>query len=130
MTSKRWGSGCKNSPGVWSVGAWRMVCEEPDSPSVLRVHCEFLRVFCSILFVGGFLVHEVHGRSVLECQTIRVGADGLWVHRGRSVIEGAVLEIRWLFLDSPPQTRGRSAWATWTVRLELANGSRGTLQSC
>jgi hypothetical protein len=41
--------------------------EEPDSPNVLRVRREFLCVFHLIHFVGGFLVHEVRGRSVLEC---------------------------------------------------------------
>jgi hypothetical protein len=43
-----------------------MVHEEPDIPSVLRVPREFLCVFGSIHFVGGFLVHEVRGQSVLE----------------------------------------------------------------
>jgi hypothetical protein len=91
------------------VGTWRTVCEEPDSPSVLRVLREFLRVFRSIHFVGGFLLHEVRGRSVLECRTVRDGADGPRAHHGQSVIEGAVLEVPGLFSDGPPQPRGQSA---------------------
>jgi hypothetical protein len=65
--------------------------------------------FDSIHFVSGFLLHEVHGRSVLECRTVRVGADSSRAHRGRSVIEGEVLEVRGLFSDSPSQPRGQSA---------------------
>jgi hypothetical protein len=57
-------------PGGQSVGTWRMVCEQPDSPSVLRVLHEFLRAFHSIHFVGGFLLHGVRGRSVLEYRTV------------------------------------------------------------
>jgi hypothetical protein len=52
-------------PDGQSAGTCRTVREEPDSPSVLRVRREFLRVFHSLHFVSGFLVHEVHGRSVL-----------------------------------------------------------------
>jgi hypothetical protein len=62
----------------------------------------------SILSVDFFL-HGVRGRSVLECHTVRDGADGPRAHRGQSVIEGAVLEVRGLFLDSPPRPRGQSA---------------------
>jgi hypothetical protein len=86
-----------------------------DSPhggfqlAVHRVLREFLRVFRSIHLVGGFLLHVVCGRSVLECRTVHDGADGPQVHRGRSIIEGAVLEVRWLFLDSPPRPYGQSA---------------------
>jgi hypothetical protein len=94
LTFKRSGSGCSNS-------FWWTVREEPDNPSVLRVRREFLRVFRSIHFVGGFLVHEVRERSVLECRSVRVRADGPRVLRGWSVIEGAVLEVRELFSDSP-----------------------------
>jgi hypothetical protein len=54
-------------------------------------------------------VHEVRGRSVLECRMFLVGSDGPLVHHGRSVIEGAVLEVRGLFSDVPPQTHGQSA---------------------
>jgi hypothetical protein len=54
-------------------------------------------------------VTEVRRQSVLECQTVHVGADSLRVLRGRSVVEVVVLEVRELFLDSPQQTRGRSA---------------------
>jgi hypothetical protein len=69
----------------------------------------FLCAFCSILFIGGFLLHEVRGRSVLECRMVRVGADGPRAHRGRSVIEGAVLEVRGLFSEGPSQPRRQSA---------------------
>jgi hypothetical protein len=85
-------------------------------PAVRRVLREFLRVYHSIFFVSGFLLHEVRERSVLECQTVRDGADGPWVHRRRSIIEGAVLEVRGLFSDSPSQPRVQSAKATRTAR--------------
>jgi hypothetical protein len=116
LTFKRSASGYRISPGGQSARAWRTIREEPDSPSVLRVLRVFLRVFRSIHFVGGFLLHEVRGRSVLECRTVRVGADGPRSHCLRSVIEGAVLEVRERFSDSPPQLadglpggRGQSA---------------------
>jgi hypothetical protein len=48
------------------------------------------------------MLHEVRGQSVLECWTVRDGADSPRVHRGQSVIEGVVLEVRGLFSDSPP----------------------------
>jgi hypothetical protein len=102
LTFKRSGLGYRFSPGGQSTQAWRTVREEPDSPSVLRVLCKFLCVFRSMHFVGGFLLHEVRGRSVLECRMVRGGADGLRAHHGRSIIEGAVLEVRGLFLDGPP----------------------------
>jgi hypothetical protein len=57
-------------------------------PVVCRILCEFLLVFRLIHFVSGFLLHEVLGRSVLECR--------------QSVIEGAVLEVRGHFSDSSP----------------------------
>jgi hypothetical protein len=91
------------------VGTWRTVREEPDNPSVLRVLREFLLVFRLIHFVGGFLLHEVCGRSVLECQRVRDGADSLRAHSRQFVIEGVVLEVRGLFSDGPPQPRGQSA---------------------
>jgi hypothetical protein len=117
LTSKRSDSGCRNPPGRRYAGAWRTVREEPNSPSVRRVLREFLRVFCSIHFVGGFLLHEVRRRSVLECRTVCDGEDGPRAHHGRSVIEGAVLEVRGRFSDSPPQlARGRSARRSQTVR--------------
>jgi hypothetical protein len=77
-----------------------------SSPSALRVLREFLHVFSSIHFASGFLFHEDCGRSVLECQTVHGGADGPWAHRRRSVIEGAVLEVRGLFSDVLSQPRG------------------------
>jgi hypothetical protein len=78
-------------------------------PVVHRVHHVFLLAFCSIHFAGGFLLQEVRGRSVLECRTIRDAADGPRAHHGRSVFEGAVLEVRGLFFDGPSQPRGQSA---------------------
>jgi hypothetical protein len=71
--------------------------------AVRCVVCVFLRAFRSIHFVGGFLLHGVRGRSVLECRTVRDGADGLRAYRGRSVIEGAVLEVWGLFSDGLSQ---------------------------
>jgi hypothetical protein len=71
---------------------------QPAVRHVLRV---FLRAFRSIHFVCGFLLHDVRRRSVLECRTVRVGADGPRAHRGWSVIKGAVLEVRGLFSDGP-----------------------------
>jgi hypothetical protein len=69
-------------------------------------------------------LHGVRGRSVLKCRMVRDGADGPRAHRGRSVIEGAVLVVGDHFLDSPPQPvnglpypRGGSARRPRTVRL-------------
>jgi hypothetical protein len=78
-------------------------------PTVCRVLRVFLRAFRLIHFAGGFLLHGVRGRSVLKCQTVRDGADGPRAYRGRSVIEGAVLEVQGLFSDSPSQPCGQSA---------------------
>jgi hypothetical protein len=47
-------------------------------------------------------LHEVCGRSVLECQMVRDGVDGPRAHRGGSVIEGAILEVRERFSYSLP----------------------------
>jgi hypothetical protein len=129
LTSKRSGSGCRNPLGGRSAGAWRTVREEPNSLSVLR---EFLRVFRSIHFVGGFFLHEVCGRSVLECRMVRDGADSLRAHCGQSVIEGQYWRFRGYFwtvhrshADSPPRPRGRSARCLRTVRPDLADGPLG-----
>jgi hypothetical protein len=86
------------------MGIWWMVREEPDSPSVLRVLHEFLRVFHSIHFVSGFLLHGVRERSILECRMVRDEVDGPRAHREQSVIEGAVLEVWGLFSDGPQST--------------------------
>jgi hypothetical protein len=82
-------------------------------------------------------VHEVPGRSILECgrsvlERTVCGfiADGLRVHRGRSVIEGAILVVRELFSDGPPQLCGQFAQATRTVRPVLVDGPSGAAQSC
>jgi hypothetical protein len=40
---------------------------------------------------------------------VRDGVDGPWAHRGRSVIEGVVLEVRGLFSDGSSHNRGQSA---------------------
>jgi hypothetical protein len=82
-------------PGRCGQSAWT------SWPRVLCVLHVFLCAFRSIHFVSGFLLHEVHGRSVLECRTVRVGADGPRAHRRRPVIEGAVLEVWGLFSDGP-----------------------------
>jgi hypothetical protein len=91
---------------------------QPAVRHVLRV---FLRAFRSIHFVGGFLLHGVRGR--LECQTVHDGADGPRAHRGRSIIEGTVLEVQVFFrtvrrnhADSPPRPCGQSARCPRTVR--------------
>jgi hypothetical protein len=78
-------------------------------PAVRRVLHVFLRAFRSIHFVGGFWLHGVRGRSVLECRTVRDGADGPRAHRGRSVMERAVLKVRGLFSDGPSQPRRHSS---------------------
>jgi hypothetical protein len=105
------------------VRTWRTVrlvgADSPRGPSwprVLRVLHVFLRAFRWIHFVSEFLLHEVHGRSVLECQTICVGADGPRAHRGWSVIECAMLEVRGFSSDGLSQPRGQSAYASRTVR--------------
>jgi hypothetical protein len=101
LTFKRSGSGCC----LRSTSTVRAPLEDSPrggfQPAVRRVLRVFLRAFRSIHFVGGFLLHEVRGRSVLECRTVRVVADGPRAHCGRSVIEGAVLVIRGLFSDGP-----------------------------
>jgi hypothetical protein len=76
-------------------------------------------------FFGGFLVHEVCGRSVVECRTVRDEADGPRVHHRQSDFLGALLEVRVaifrrsmpssqivraLLVDSPSRHCGRSAW--------------------
>jgi hypothetical protein len=99
-------------------------------PAVCRVLREFECVFRLIHFFGGFLLHEVREQSVLECQTVRDGADGLRTHRKQSIVEGVVLEVQGLFSDSLSQPRGQSAEATRTVRQVLADGSPGAVLSC
>jgi hypothetical protein len=136
LTFKRSGSGYRISPGGQPARAWQTVCEEPISPSFLHVHHEFLRDFHSIHFVDGFLVHEVRGWSVLECQAVCVGADGPWVHHGWSVVEGAVLVFRVLIrtvrrkpADGSPWLRGRFAVVTRTVRLGFHKAAK-SFASC
>jgi hypothetical protein len=83
--------------------------EVPDSPSCSSCSCEFLGALLSILFVSGFLVHEVCGRSVLECRTVRDEADGPWVHHRWSVFLSALLDVQVAILDGPRPPRGQSA---------------------
>jgi hypothetical protein len=68
--------------GGRSVVQVRTVRVAPNSSSVLHVFREFLCVFHLIRFVGWFLVHKVHGRSVLGCRMVRDEVDGAWVHHG------------------------------------------------
>jgi hypothetical protein len=132
LTFKRSGSGCC----LRSTRTVRAPLENAPrggfQPAVHRVLRMFLCAFRSIPFAGGFLLHEVRGRSVLECQTVRVGADGPRGHRGQSVIQGAVLEVRGFFrtvrrslADSPPRPRGRSARCLRTVLPGLMDGPPG-----
>jgi hypothetical protein len=58
---------------------------------------------------------EIHGQSAW-CAVL---ADGPWCLHERSVIEGAVLVVRELISDGPPQPRGQSARCLRTVRLVL-----------
>jgi hypothetical protein len=72
------------------------------------------------LFVGGFLVHEVCGRSVLECRTVCDEADSPRVHHRRTVFLGAILEVRVAISDGPCPHRGQSVRTLRTVRLVLS----------
>jgi hypothetical protein len=84
----------------------------------------FLFAFHSIHFVTGFLLHEVHGWSVLECRTVRDGAS-----HGRSVIEGAVPVVRECFSEGPPLLE-RCVVAKWMVRPEVVDSPPGVSQCC
>jgi hypothetical protein len=106
------------SLGGQSAGTWQTVREEPDSSSVLRVLREFLRVFRSI-HCAGFLLHGVRGRSVLECRTVRDGADGLllrvqyrWSGITFRTIHRSLRTVHRTLADGPPRGRGQSAWCT------------------
>jgi hypothetical protein len=76
----------------------------------------------------GFLVHEVCGRSVLVCRTVRDEADGPRVDHGRSIFLGAVMEVRVAFSDGPWPPRGQSAPSSRTVRPDTADGPSGAFQ--
>jgi hypothetical protein len=120
LTFKRSGSGYRIPPGRQSVRAWRTVREEPDSPSVLRVHREFLHVFHSIHFVGGFLVHEVRGRFVLECQTVRGSiADSPLLRMQYWWFRTYFRAVRHSPADNPPRPHGQSARCLRMVRQVL-----------
>jgi hypothetical protein len=65
-------------------------------------------------------VHEVCGRSVLECRTVRDEADGPRLHHGRSIFLGALLEVWVEITDSLCPPHGQSARTLRTVRLVLS----------
>jgi hypothetical protein len=73
-------------------------------------------------------VHEVCGRSVQECRTVRDEADGPRVPHGRSVFLGAVLEVRVAISDGPCPPCGQSAPSSRTVRPDTADGPPGAFQ--
>jgi hypothetical protein len=73
-------------------------------------------------------VHEVCGRSVLECQTVRDEADGPRVHHGRSVFLDAILEVRVAISDGPCPPRGQSAPSSRTVRPDTTDVPPGAFQ--
>jgi hypothetical protein len=69
----------------------------------------FLLAPLSIRLAVCFWLHKVWRIVRKERPDSSCGADGLQVVDGRSITEGAVLEIRELFSDGPPQPRGQSA---------------------
>jgi hypothetical protein len=73
-------------------------------------------------------VHEVCGRSVLECRTVREEVDGPRVHHGRSIFLGAVLEVRVALSNGPFPPRGQSAPSSRTVHPDTADGPPGAFQ--
>jgi hypothetical protein len=118
-----------------SVYAWWTVREARadnpwgvDSPAARHVLRLFLRVFHSIHLVGWFSVHEVHGRSVLECQTVHDEANGPQVHHGWSIFLSALLKVRVAFSDGLPPTHRQSACAPQTVHHPLADGPPSSSQ--
>jgi hypothetical protein len=134
LTFKRSGSGCclRSTQTVRTP-----LADDPRGgfqPAVRRVLLVFLRAFRSILFVGGFVLHEVRGWSVLECRTVHVGADGPRAHRGRSAgpsrvqywrFGGCFRTVRHSLADSLPRPCGRSTRCLRTVRTGLADGPPG-----
>jgi hypothetical protein len=109
LTFKRSGSGCYLRSTRTIRAPLTDGLRGGFQPVVRRVFRVFLRAFRSIHFAGGFLLHGVRGWSVLECRTVRDGADGPQAHHRWSFIEGAVLEVRGLFWDRPSQTHRQSA---------------------
>jgi hypothetical protein len=68
----------------------------------------FLFAPLSIHWVVCFWLHKVWRTVCEERPDNPCGTDGLRVEDKRSIIEGAVLEVRGLFFDSPSQPRGQS----------------------
>jgi hypothetical protein len=73
-------------------------------------------------------VHEVCGRSILECWTVRDEADGPRVHHGWCVFSSAVLEVRVAITDGPHPPRGQSTPSSRTDRPDTVDGPPGTFQ--
>jgi hypothetical protein len=73
-------------------------------------------------------VHEVCGRSVLECRTVRDEADSPWAHHGWSVFHDAVLVVQVAILDGLCSPRGQSAPSSQTVRPDTADGMPGAFK--
>jgi hypothetical protein len=85
---------------------------------VLRV---FLFAFLLIHLARCFWLHKVWRTVREERPDNPRGADGLQVEDGRSIIRGAVREVRVAFSDGPPCPSGRSTWGPRTVRLGVAD---------
>jgi hypothetical protein len=99
-------------------------------PGVLSVRRKFLFHLVSIRRVGGFHLEEV-GRTVrLGWLDSPRGSDHSRCLPRQSVIRGALLEVRFLFLDRPSLTRRPSARTTRTVRPVTADCPPGASQSC
>jgi hypothetical protein len=92
------------------VGTWRTAREEPDSPSVLRVLCEFLRVFHSIHFVGGFCCTKFADSPYLSAERSVTGRTV----RG-PIVDGPLLRVQYWRLGGYFRT----------VRRSLADGPLG-----
>jgi hypothetical protein len=87
---------------VWSRSAWCSSCL-----SLVLEHLLFDPFFQQFL-VAVCLAdgpRKVHGQSAW-CAVL---TDGPRCLHGWSVIEGAILVVRELIMDGPPQTRGQSA---------------------
>jgi hypothetical protein len=123
------------SSSVCSVRVWqtvrREVADNPcgaGRPGVLSVRRVFLSFFVSIHFVRCFWLLVVWRTFREVSSDSPLGADGPQVEDGRSIFRSALLEVRQLFLDSPPLAHGLSAWCLRTVRPLLADGPPRPLQ--